>query len=464
MERKNTCSAALISVAVATAVLVSGCSDQSLPYKNPTFGFFSKYTNATRGAPVLLNNVAWWKGLQDPVLDRLITLALARNLDLQIAKERVVAAKAARNAVPGATLLTSNAKYDVTGTDSTSPTRTGESSIGLNWMLDPYGARRNELRAAGARIEVADAEADAAQLLVLFNMANALVNLRHSQQVLAQSHTELARRQSTLSLTRKLETAASTTRLEITRARARVAELRSELPRQQASVVAGLNEIAVLAGLKPGGLPKDLMAALKRGGKQPQPSLSPDVGIPADLLRNRPDIRIAERSYYAAVADIGVARAALYPQLSLSGAITLNTLGSSSSSAEYFFGPAVTFPNLPAKPARARVSARYSAARQAHIGWKSTVLDAILEVENALVTYQAASTSLSAAHQANRLYRETLTLTRRVFERGEATLGDLIDAEQSVLDAERTLTDLRRQHALQFISLNVRLGAGHTAK
>jgi multidrug efflux system outer membrane protein len=448
-------------MAVALAISLVGC-DQSLPYRAPGFGLFSKDAPTSRGAPVLLSNSEWWKGLHDPVLDRLVTLALARNLNLAVARERIVAARAARDAIPGGAALTSTLRADITGSSNSSGTATnGESRLGLNWMLDPYGARRNQLRAAGARIEIADAEADAAQLLVLFNMANALATLRYNQALLVQGNAELAQRQNTLALTRKLASAQSATRMETTRARARVAELQSRLPGQQAAVAASLNEIAVLAGTGPGGLPDALMQALKAGGRQPQPGLSPEVGIPADLLRNRPDINIAERQYYVAVAEIGVARAGLYPQLSLTGAITLNGLGSGTRT-DYFFGPVVAFPELPAKPAQARVSARYSAARQAHITWKATVLDAILEVENALVAYQAAAASLASAQQASQLYLETLGLTREVFERGEATLGDLIDAEEAVLSAERILIDLRLQHALQFISLNVRLGAGQS--
>lgn len=447
----------------AVLAVTTACSDQSLPYKKPGFGFFKTYNAGQRGAPVLLNNQAWWTGLKDPTLDALIDLALSRNLDMALAREQVVAARAAREQVPGAGLITSSVRADLTGNNDTGPDGRGTSSLGLSWMLDPYGARRNELRAAEARIEVADAEVDAAQLLVLFNLANAYTRLRFNQQSLHQTQAELARRQSTLSLTRKLANANSATRLETTRARARVAELRSNIPSLKANVAADLNEIAVLAAVKPGNLPKSLLHPLRQIAAQPHPQLSPQVGIPADLLRNRPDIRIRERTYYAAVADIGVARAGLFPQLSLTGAITLNALEGGRSSKEYFFGPVVQFPNLPLSQSRAQVAAQYSAARQAHIAWKSAVLQAILEVENALVGYNAAHTSLSNAQEAKRLYRQTLTLTRQVFEQGEATLGDLIDAEQSVATAEQQLVALRQQQALQFILLNIRLGAGNQA-
>ena len=451
-------------MAIGLAVGLAGCADQSVPYKTPAFGFLSKYKTARTGAPVLLENTTWWHKLHDPALDRLISVALRDNIDLEIARERVIAARAARNTVPGAALLTSSAEVNATGTDRGFQGVIADSTLGLSWMLDPYGERRGRLRAAEARIEVADAEVDAARLLVLFNMANAYVTLRANQQILAQNSRELTRRNKTLDLTRTLKDAGSATRLEITRTRARVAEIQAQLPAQRAAVAASLNALAVLAGTQPGTLSKDLMAHLHHSTKQPRPRMTPDVGIPADLLRNRPDIRIAERSYYAAVADIGVARAALYPRLSLTGAITLNAIGRRTQGTEYFFGPAVQFPDLPLGQTRAAVEARHSAARQAYATWRSTVLNAILEVENALVSYQATDTALRAAKDARAFYAQAEGITNKLFREGESTLTDLLLAEERKAGAERTLITLRQQHALQFITLNVGLGAGNSSQ
>jgi multidrug efflux system outer membrane protein len=447
-------------MALIMAIVLGGCADLTVPYKKPTFGFLSKYNKSQASNPVLLSNNAWWQGLEDATLNRLIVAALEDNLSLELARERVVAARAARNGVSGTSIFTPTA--DVTVSDGSGSTpRSTATELGLSWMLDPYGARGNELRAATARTEVAEAELDAARLLVLFNTANAYTNLRYAQRILSERQAEKTRRQSTLNLTRKLKNAESATKLETTRSRARVLEIQSQLPTLKANITAQLNELTVLIGKVPGNLPHDLKIALDSPRAQPSPHLSPDIGIPADLLRNRPDIHIAERSYYAAVADIGVARAGLYPRLSLSGAISLNALSGGTSTTEYYFGPSVQFPNIPLQPAREAVKARHSAARQAHTTWKTTVLTAILEVENALADYQAASTSLSSAREARGLYNQTLALTRKIFENGEATLGDLIDAEEALAQSDRSLTDLRLQHTLRFIALNVRLGAGH---
>ena len=450
-----------------TALGLAGCATDR-PYLVPGFPFLPGYARAQDVPPVLLSNTAWWQGLDDPVLDRLITLALTDSLSLSVARERVTEARAARGTVPGAAVLSPSATARVSGTGNSGPVEQETLQLGLAWMLDPYGARRQELRAADARIDMSEAEVDAARLLVLFNMANAYTDLRYRQRLLSLARAELDSRQQTLALTRRLAAAESATRLDIVRSEARVAEIRAGLPDQEAAVTAKLNEIAVLAGTAPGTLPADLMAALTGGGQprpgQPRPGLSPQVGIPADLLRNRPDIRIAERRYYAAVAQIGVAEASQYPSLSLTGTISLDALNGGARSVGYFFGPLLQFPSLPLDGAQAQVEIRQAQARQQHEAWKSTVLTAVLEVENALVAYQAVTAGTQSSAQAARLYREALDLTREVFERGEATLGDLIDAQEAVSGADRALAGMALRHAQSFIALNVRLGAGNAAE
>ncbi|MGC1478882.1 MAG: efflux transporter outer membrane subunit [Chthoniobacterales bacterium] len=439
--------------------LLVGC-EIAEPYIAPVFVFGAGYDAQRTGAPVLFDNAAWWRGLDDPTLMLLVDLALRDSIDLEIARERVISARESRDTVPGAAILSPSARTGVSGTNTGDVTTLGIVDVGLSWLLDPYGLRREQLRVADARIDIADAEMDGARLLVVLNISNAYVQLRYDQRVLGLAQTELHSRQDTLDLTRTLARAESATRLEIARSEARVAEIRSRLPEREAAIEADLAEIAVLAGLAPGALPADLAAALLQDSGQPLPSMSPDVGIPADLLRNRPDIRVAERSYYVAVSEIGIARAELYPRLSLSGTITLSAIGDNASGTEYFFGPVVEFPALPLDGTRAAINVQQSEARQAHATWRSTVLSSILEVETALLRYDGTALSLRSAGEAVRLYREALDLTRAVFERDEATLGDLIDAEQAVATAQQTLADLKLQYALRFIALNVSLGAG----
>lgn len=435
-----------------------GCTTPD-PYSEPLWPFQNRFDTSPEAAPVLLGNEAWWERLEDPTLNRLIALAQRDSLSLELARERVIEAQQLRDSIPGAVTFSSSAQTLARGTANSGPDTDTRAEFGLDWILDPYGARQSAQNAADGRLDIAEVELDAARLLLHFNLASAYAELRYQQQVLGLIETELRNRQRTLQATRTLAEAEAATRLEIVRSEARVIDIRSEIPQRQAAIASQIHQIASLVGTVPEALPSDLLSHLERSQHQPAVRLSPDVGIPTDLLRNRPDIRIAEREYYVAVSEIGIATANLYPRLSLSGAITLTGTGSNDSS--YYFGPALQFPTLPLSAGRAAVEARHSAARQQHTAWKATVLNAIVEVEQALTQYRGAVSALTSAQEANELYAQALTLTRDLFQQGEADLGDLIAAEQALAAANRSRAELQRQHLQYFIDLNVRLGSGH---
>lgn len=437
------------------AALLVGCS-LGPDYQSPTFPFAKSYPGQGKGAPVLLSNAEWWKRFKDPTLDGLVARAIAGNLDLATAKERVLQAKAELRSVAGPVSLNSSAQIRETAANGSDYQQVGSGDLSFSWLLDPFGARRAQLRASGARVEVADAEVSAAQLLVLYNLANAYVDLRYNQRLLVIRQQDLANRRKTLELTQSFFAADSATKLDVVRSQAVVADIEGQIPAISAAIAAKKGEIAVLTGVAPG----QLSVALNGGG-QPRPRLSPEVGIPTDLLRNRPDIRIAERLYYAAVADVGVARADLYPKLSLGGALSLTAIGRATNK-EYYFGPSVQFP-IPIGPApRAAVEGRESRARQAHIAWKSAVLSGINEVETSLVSYSATVSAVKSAEKSVRLYTEVVDLTRDVIASDGATLSDLIDAETSIASANGTLAANLRELARSFIQLNISLGSGNS--
>lgn len=452
MPRKRLWGAVLLC-----ALALSGCAKDT-GYDAPAFPFAAGWRGAPASAPVLLSNADWWKKFRDPTLDTLTSRAITGNLTIAAARERISAARAALDAVPGAASAETSVSASLSGDPIDRPEALGDASLGLSWLLDPWGERRATLRAAAARVEAAQAERDAAQLLVIGTLANTYLDLRYQQRLLAIRRAELASRRETLAQTRALGEANAATRLDVLRAEARVAEIQSQLPSLSAAIEGRKAQIAVLAGVAPGALGVNL----DKGG-QPRPRMSAATGIPSDLLRNRPDIRIAERGYYATLADMDAAEAQLYPRLSLGGAITLNALEQGRSAATYAFGPTVVFPTLPGKSARAGVALRAARAREAHAVWTQTVLGAISEVEQALLDYSAVSASLGSAERAARLYGEAGGLAREVFSRGEATLSDLIDADTERARGQNALADAIYRQGLAFVALNVRLGAGNSA-
>jgi outer membrane protein, multidrug efflux system len=430
---------------------LTACAPE-VPFDSPKFPFASKWRKSQSGSPVLLANDAWWEKLKDPKLNALMARALTGNLTIAAARERITLARAERKAIPRAALYSPSASIQQRGGTGTTAFEVGEADFEVNWLLDPWGGRRARLRSAAARIAGAEAERDAAQLLVLSNLANAYLELRYRQTLLAQGQADLRSRNRTLELTQQLQEADSATKTDTTRAAARAAEIEATIPILRAAIAAKRNEIAVLAGVQPGQLDTDLGS-----GAQPRPGISPQMGIPADLLRNRPDIKIAEQRYYAALANLGSARADRFPQLSLVGTINLASISGGRTTRQYAFGPSLSLPTQNS----GAVEARESEVREAHTIWTQTVLSALLEVENALLDYQAVSQSLSATGRSARLYREAREQGQTVFLAGSATLNDLIDADADVARADAAQADARFRQALAYVALNVQIGAGH---
>ena len=145
--------------ALALAMALAACA-QKAGYTAPHFPFFGSYSGR-QAAPVLLSNAEWWHGFQDPVLDQLAAEALAANLTIAGAKERVIEARAQERGVPDRAALSASATGKQQGEAGSGVTSTTEGDLGFSWMLDPYGERRARKAAAAARVEAADAETDA---------------------------------------------------------------------------------------------------------------------------------------------------------------------------------------------------------------------------------------------------------------------------------------------------------------
>ena len=441
---------------VATAMAVASC-DVSSVYNSPTFPFAKSFTTRPSGAPVLLENTAWWTGFNDPTLNTLIDQALSQNLDLELARERVIEAQALSETISDPLSISGEVNAGRRGGSTISASNGGDGSFGFEWLFDPYGGRQSEIRAAEGRVDVAEANLDAARLLLLSNVTTAYIDLRFYQTSHRYRREELRSRQQTLDLLHKLQERGAASRLDVVRAEALVSETQSLIPGVQAAIRVQQNRITVLLGRAPG-WPETALEGNGRG--QPVSKMPADIGVPTDLLRNRPDIRVAERSYYTAVADIGAARAALYPSLSLGGEISLSAFGGQDAR-NYYFGPTLRLPAIPNGPQKATVKARESRAQQALTDWQASVLRAIEEVENALAEYSGSQKSVRASRKTVRLYRESIGLTRELIGRGGATIRDLLDDEQSVALANIRLSQNLRELGQDFVIVNVSLGSGH---
>lgn len=441
-------------IILISALVLTSCSTQE-PYNKPVFGFSNGYRAAPNAVPALQTGNQWWLDFKDPTLNTLMERSLAGNIDLAIAREKVIEARAGVDMVPTPLSLTPSASATVERGPGTGTVTRAAGTLNVSWLLDPYGLRRQQLQIAGAQREVANAEVDAARQVLMLNMASAYIDLRYYQKLMELRQQQLRSRRRAVTLTQKLFDAEAATRLDLVRAQALVAETQTQIPALSAAVLARKNEIAVLAGIAPDKLDINLAA----NARQPRPQKAPDLGIPADLLRNRPDLQVAELDYYAAVTEIGVARADLYPRLSLSGLIGQVLVGSVAGP-QFVFGPALDFPSLLNQSGKAAVAVRHSRAEQAHARWKATVLGALEDVDSANAGYRGSLVAVQQAARYAELQREARDLTIDLVQRQGATVRDLISAEESVASADVVLAENLRQLAQTFIQLNISLGAG----
>jgi len=435
-------------LAPALALLLAGCVPGTGPdYEPPVTRLPDRYSLiAPRPAEAA---APWWQAFHDPVLDGLIAAAKTGNPDLAAARKRIdeAAAVARRDGVllEGDTSLSVTRVLDNTGGD------VAVASAGLG--LDLFGQRARRAEAAAARLGAAGAGAEAAELLLLSEVTLAYLELRYYQEAVDLAQRALRSRRATLNDIRTLAERGAATRLDVLRAQALAAETEAELPRLAAQVTRQRNRLSTLIGR-----PAGLEGAAPGSGAQPLPRGERAAGVPADLLRLRPDVRQAERLYAAAVSDIAAAEAARWPSLTLSGRITAPLAGGA-------LTPAVTaglaLPIFEQPQLAAEADAARARAGQAFHAWRGEVLEAVEEVESALAALAGSRQALEATREVVAYNEEALTLSRRMLDTaGEITVLDLLERERAVSDARRSLAVARRDYAADFVSLQVALGLG----
>lgn len=413
---------------------------------------------------------AWWTAFNDRRLNGLVETGLRENLSVQQAIERITAAEANFQAADAGAFpqLNSAASFEVSGARGTGdsagrssdPTRTTSGQLSASWLLDLFGQYRRSKESAGATLDAAYANADVAKLTYLSSVVSAYIDARYYQERIAIARKNLGSRRETLELTRLQLEAGAASRLDVVQAEGLVNSTLAEIPSLETQFRQATHRVAFLLGLPAA----NLVADLTKGAPQPYARRSISAGVPADLIRNRPDIRAAERSLAAAVAEVGVAEAALYPSISLSGSISpahIAASGVDGSLTSWGFGPSLNLPIFDAGARRANIKAKESAAREAYLSWKEAVLNAVQEVENAMVAVNRARQTVSALTATVRSYEEALQLATASYRDGASSLLDVLDAQRNVASAQANLAQAVQQMATNYVNLNVAIGGGY---
>ncbi|HEX2941834.1 MAG TPA: efflux transporter outer membrane subunit [Rhodopila sp.] len=427
----------------------------------------------------------WWKNFGDPVLTQVIDKAISGNLDLQQAVLRVVEARQAeinaraaglptvggnasfmREQLGLKGLLLSQGVYGQLNTlaNQGSPTygispTTGRAlssgiegalgpleapvnlysyGLGASWELDLFGRVRRAAEQAQAMTEAQIDATNDALVMLEGQVAQAYVQLRGAQALLASQQENVRTAQEALDLTRRRAREGLTTALDVDQAQTQLADYQSQLPGYEKQAQQAMNMLSVLTGEPPGALD----AMLSPDAPLPKVPNVVSIGVPSTLARRRPDIRQAEAQLHAATANVGVAVASFYPDVSLTGNFGLRAVDASYltnwASAFYSFGPGISLPIFQGGRLTAGLRAARAQQAGAALRYRSVVLNALREVEDALVAYRTDRTARDRLKQAVRSGQSALYLSRDAYDHGLATF-------LQVLDAERTLVGSRQQ-------------------
>lgn len=413
----------------------------------------------------------WWQAFDDPQVIALVVRALAANPDLAAAQASVRAARALVDKAAG------GAWPQVDGTADASRSRTPASETGgtktkartanslalgfdATWEVDLWGRLGRQVEAAAATAAATQAEADGVRLTLVGDVVRTYVELRGYQLRLRVAQETVESYADTVGLTEAKFQAGTGSGLDLARTQAQLASSRADLPPLRAELAARLHALGVLTGQHP----TALAALLDQPGMVPAMVAAPGLGLPADLVRNRPDIRQAERQLAAATAEIGVAQADLYPSLTLSGSVGLSASHAGSllelASRSWSFGPSLVLPLLDGGTRRAEVDYRVALAQQARENWRSAVLAALGEVEDNLAAWDQQVRRVQALEVAVATSRAALELAVELNDKGLSAYLDVLDSMRELRSLEAQLAEAQVQAATDLVSLYKSLGGG----
>jgi NodT family efflux transporter outer membrane factor (OMF) lipoprotein len=472
--------------------------------------------------------IDWWRGFNDPELNSLINRAVANNLDLKNAALRLRQARAQRGVVgselwpqinadggyqhargsknvtiplgafggggssgTGSTATASNSKSSSVSGITVTPFQSSDSGgvassaapggpqsplgnggfpgvttdlyqagFDATWEIDIFGGQRRAIEAAEADTRAAIEDQRDVLVSLLAEVARDYIELRTSQLQARIARQNLHDEQDTLDLTRSRYRAGFSTDLDVARQAAEVASTAADLPAYEATERQMIHALGVLLAQDPESL------AVELGNYTPLPAVPPvvPIGVPADLVRRRPDIRRAERQLAAASARIGVATADFYPKFSITGSFGLDSSQIKElfdwNSRYFALSPGITWPIFDAGRIHNNIEVQKALARQAVNTYELAILSAVRDVEDSLASYRTEQARHESLVEAVRDSQQAVDLARQQYEKGVIDFLEVLDTQRTLLEAQNILAQSDSAIALDLVSLYKALGGG----
>jgi multidrug efflux system outer membrane protein len=451
-------------------LLLTGCT-VGPDYSRPEIATPEVYRGASPNPSAadltpLLGDQKWWDVFQDPVLQQLIRLALQQNYDVRIAASRVLQAQAQLGITRADQFPTVSAGSQVSGqyipkTSSAFPayrTNAGELDLSVVWNLDFWGKYRRQTEAARASVLASQWGQRAILSSVVSSVATAYFTLRELDWALDLSKSTLAARQNSLQLTNVLARNGSASALDVRQSEQLVYTAAETIPDLERQISQEENLLSTLLGDDPGPIPRGRPLT-----EQPDPPGVP-VGLPSELLERRPDIREAEATLVAANAQIGVAKAAFFPSISLTGlaGFESNALNNLFSHSQRIWNEAgsLTQPVFAGGAIRSGLRLAEAQEQQMLLTYQQTIMNAFQEVSNSLVAYQKGREFLEQQGLLTAAAEDTDRLSKILYEHGGASYLQVLTSENNAFAAELNLAQAQLDERLALVQLYNALGGG----
>jgi outer membrane protein, multidrug efflux system len=422
----------------------------------------------------------WWQEFNDPLLNSIVARAVKSNLDLGIAEARIREARATLDATTTGywPTLNSAASYTRNRASQNAVGSPGQGAVAApsggrqleqnffktgfdaGWEIDIFGGTRRSVEAAEATVQASVEDRRDVLVTLLGDVAKNYIDLRGFQRRVEVVQANLKAQQESLDLTRVRFDAGLASDLEVAQAEGQVSATAAQIPTLQSALKQAAYRLDVLLGAQPGTLSGELSK------ETPIPALPPQahVGIPADLLRRRPDIRRTEQQLAAATAQIGAATADLYPKFSLTGTIGLQSISASDwftgRSRFWSIGPTISWPVFDAGKIRANIEIRNAQQEQALRVYEKSVLTAFEDVENALVNYGNEQTRYRSLLEAVASNRRALQMADELYRQGLVAFLNVLDAQRTLYLSESELAQSEATMASNLVALYKALGGG----
>ena len=410
----------------------------------------------------------WWKSFGDTTLDSLISIAVDRNYSVLTAIDRMNMAKAGLRMersgfFPTVGINAGWTRQQTSGNTSELPQSTQhyyDVSANMSWELDIFGSIRQRVKAQKETFAASKEEYTAVMVSLSAQVASSYIQLRELQQELKVVERNCASQAAVLKITEVRYNTGLVSKLDVAQAKSVYFSTKASIPQLESGINQYITSLAVLLGT----YPQEIRPVLERVGELPDYMEPISIGIPADLLMRRPDIRSAEHQINAQAASLGASKSDWLPQVFIKGSVGYASKDfkdlTKHKSFTYEIAPALSWTIFSGgKLVNATKSAR-AQLDEAIDQFNQTVLTAVQETDNAMTAYRSSIKQIVALREVRNQGQETLTLSLDLYKQGLTPFQNVLDAQRSLLSYENQLVQARGKSLLQLIALYQALGGG----